>query len=190
MSELRIVGGELRGRRIVVPEKGVRPTSERLREALMSILGASVPGQRVLDCFAGSGAVGFETLSRGASSLVFVEQAGKTCAHLKKSADKLGLGDRVTVLRGTATGHLKRLARDGETFDLLFFDPPYDRGLLAPALDCALVLLSPQAIVVAEHHIEEVVAAPSGLEVIEVRCYGQSAITLLQRKEQSLKGAQ
>ncbi|MFT5429909.1 MAG: 16S rRNA (guanine966-N2)-methyltransferase [Myxococcota bacterium] len=182
MPEVRIVGGALRGRRIAVPDKGVRPTSARLREALMSILGPQVNGAHVLDCFAGSGAVGFELLSRGAQSVVFIDKSGSTAKHLKAVAERLSVDDSVQVVRGPATAHLKRLAAVDRQFDILFFDPPYDLGLLQPALQLAPTLMAPGAWVIAEHSATETVDDVAGLAVAEVRCYGGSAVTLMRER--------
>lgn len=182
MPEVRIVAGSLRGRRITVPPRGVRPTSERLREALMSIIGTELQGARVLDCFAGSGAFGFEALSRGAASVTFVEHGAPVCQHLRNTAESFRVAEQCTVLRGSARGILHRLATTTETrFDLLFFDPPYERGLLDGALAFAPSLAEEGALVIAEHAAEEAVTLPPELAEIAVRCYGGSAVTMARR---------
>lgn len=125
---LRIIAGELRGRRIRVARvDGLRPTGERVREALFSILGDRVRHARVLDAYAGSGALGFEALSRGAASVVFIESAPAAVRELTRSADHLGVAARTSVLRGRT---LELLGSDGHRavrgpFDLVFADPPW-----------------------------------------------------------------
>lgn len=119
---IRIVAGDLRGRRLAVGP-GVRPTTERAREALFSILGDRVRGSRVLDAAAGSGALGFEALSRGAREAVFVESDRRVARVLSANAEATGLGPRTTVLVCTVSAYLARDRPSG--FDLVFFDPPW-----------------------------------------------------------------
>ena len=108
MGTLRIIAGELRGRRIRVPATAtVRPTAERAREALFSILAPVLPGAVVLDAYAGSGALGFEALSRGAARAVFVEADGTALGTLGDNVEELGLADRCQLLRGRVEGLLR-----------------------------------------------------------------------------------
>ncbi|HKH23662.1 MAG TPA: RsmD family RNA methyltransferase [Solirubrobacterales bacterium] len=119
MPELRISGGELRGRRIQVPRAGVRPTTERVREAIYSILG-DVSGARVLDLFCGSGALAIEALSRGAAKATLVDTKPVTA---RANLELLDLGDRATTVRADAARFLRRV--EPRSFDLVFCDPPY-----------------------------------------------------------------
>jgi 16S rRNA (guanine966-N2)-methyltransferase len=119
VSELRISGGELGGRRIRVPKGDVRPTTERVREAVFSIL-ADVSGSRVLDLFCGSGALAIEALSRGASEATLVDTHPRTA---RENVERLGLSERARVVRSDATRFLRR-AEPG-AFDLVLCDPPY-----------------------------------------------------------------
>jgi 16S rRNA (guanine966-N2)-methyltransferase len=133
MSALRVAGGELRGRRLTAPRRGVRPTSERVREAIFSILG-DVSGARVLDLYCGTGALGIEAISRGAASATLVDRGARAA---RRNVEQLGIGDRVEVVRADVTRFLRR-AEPG-SFDLVLCDPPYrlaDR--LAPELDQAI----------------------------------------------------
>ena len=131
---MRVVAGEFRGRRLAAPRGArTRPTADRVREALFSILG-EVSGARVLDLYAGSGALGIEALSRGAESAVFVERDPRAVAAIERNLESLGL--RQTVLKQDA---VRFMARGEGTFDLVFCDPPYDSasrlaGLLAEHL--------------------------------------------------------
>jgi 16S rRNA (guanine966-N2)-methyltransferase len=119
---IRIVAGALRGRRLAIGP-GVRPTTERAREALFSILGERVRGARVLDAAAGSGALGFEALSRGARSVVFVEADRRVARVIGANAEGTGLAERVTIRASTVATFLGT-GRPGP-FDLVFFDPPW-----------------------------------------------------------------
>lgn len=126
MGWIRVIAGELRGRRLRVPAgSGVRPTADRVREALFDILGDTVVGARVLDLFAGSGALGIEALSRGARDASFVERDRRALAALRENLERLGLGTRSTVLRGDALARLSDECR-GDGFDLVLADPPYE----------------------------------------------------------------
>jgi 16S rRNA (guanine966-N2)-methyltransferase len=120
----RIIAGVFGGRRLTVPaDARVRPTADRVREAWMSILGDQLLGARVLDLFAGSGALGLEALSRGAAQATFVELAGASLVALRANIDALGVGDRVTVRRADAMRFIERLGPDA--YDLVLADPPY-----------------------------------------------------------------
>ncbi len=121
---MRIVAGVYGGRRIAAPRDArVRPTSDRVREAWMSILAEDLPGARVLDLFAGSGALGLEALSRGAASVDFVEMHRASLAALTANIEALGAGDRARVHRGDAERFIAALPAGG--FDVAFADPPY-----------------------------------------------------------------
>ena len=124
---MRIIAGTFRGQRLTVPaDRRIRPTADRVREAWMSIVGPDLPGARVLDLFAGSGALGLEALSRGAAHATFVELAPQSLATLKRNIATLGVADRATVLRGDAVRWVTRY--DGPPFDVAFADPPYGTG--------------------------------------------------------------
>ena len=128
-SQVRIIGGRWRGRRLaVVDAAGLRPTPDRIRETLFNWLGPHCRGASVLDCFAGSGALGFEALSRGATSLVAMEQNPAALANLRRQARELDPA-AIEILGGDARRNLSRLSR---RFDLVFIDPPYaEPGLRA-----------------------------------------------------------
>ena len=127
---MRIVAGEWRGRRIVSPAGDlVRPTADRVREAWMSIVSPLLPGARVLDLFAGSGALGLEAASRGAESVDLVEMAGPSLKVIAQNIESLGAEDRVHVHRADALRFIAPLA--AHAYDVAFCDPPYDKGLAA-----------------------------------------------------------
>lgn len=122
---VRVIGGRLGGQRLRVPERGTRPTSDRVRQALFDRLGEAVTGARVLDLYAGSGALGIEALSRGAAKAVFVDRSPAAARVIRENLSRLGLGERAEVWTMRADAALVRLVRAGHTFDVVFLDPPY-----------------------------------------------------------------
>lgn len=159
---MRIVAGQHRSRRLAVPPgKGVRPTSDRAREAIFSSLGAVVVDARVLDLFAGSGAMGLEALSRGAAHCRFVERDAQALAAIRANVAELGERERATIDKGNAMTVLKRLIEAGETFDLIVVDPPYEA---VPKLAPTLADLLPRALAPGGRIVLET-AASDGIEV-------------------------
>ncbi|MBW8057885.1 MAG: 16S rRNA (guanine(966)-N(2))-methyltransferase RsmD [candidate division NC10 bacterium] len=160
---MRVIAGKAKGRRLKVPKrKGVRPTSDYLREALFDILGSSVCGVRFLDLYAGSGAVGIEALSRGGAEVVFLEQDPDCLRVLRENVEMAGFKQR-RVVGGDVLRVLPRLARQGEGFDIIFLDPPYGTGLARRTLDVVASgdLLRPRGVVIIEHFTKEVL--PQGI---------------------------
>lgn len=183
---MRIIAGKWRGRRLEAPAgRDVRPTADRVREALFSALGDGVVGARVLDLFAGSGALGLEALSRGADSAVFVERAGPAVAVLERNLAALGVGSPGRIVRREALAALDQLAADGERFDLVFLDPPYAADLLERAIGrlAASELIAPGGSIVAEHHREREPTAAPDLRRRWTKRYGDTALTLLEVPE-------
>jgi 16S rRNA (guanine966-N2)-methyltransferase len=176
---MRIIAGAFKGRRLA-PVKGlIRPTSAKVREAVFSILGAEVLGARVLDLFAGTGALGIEALSRGAAEAVFVEDHPEALKVLRRNLEALGLLNRTTVWPLPVTTALKKLAGRGERFGLAFMDPPYGGGESVAALSAlaSLNLLWPRARVVVEHSRRENLPEERGaLTRLEVRRYGDTQV--------------
>ena len=129
---MRIVAGEARGRRLAPVPSGTRPVSDRAREGLFSSLGGLVGGARVLDLFAGTGALGIEALSRGAAAATFVERAPEAIDAIHDNLQRTGMSERATVLRRDALRFLDRASRGpdepDERYDLVLADPPYDES--------------------------------------------------------------
>ena len=173
---MRIIGGSARGRRIKSPPGQVRPTSDRVREALFSILGPEVPRGRFLDLFAGSGAVGLEALSRGAQYVEFVEEDPARAAAIRNYLKDFGWSDRGRVLRLSAR---KYLARVPEKFDIIFVDPPYAGPLLREAIQQIISAraLADGGILVLEHPSSTVPDVP-GLTTHRVKTYRYGDTTL------------
>ncbi len=175
---MRIIAGRLGGRRLRVPAAGVRPTGERVREALFARLG-DLAGVRVLDLFAGSGALGLEGISRGAASVVFVERAAAAAAGIRANVSSLGIAGEARTLRGDTVSVLRRLGRSRERFDLVFLDPPWaepeepDRTLRALVVSG---VLAPGATVVVETGRGRSPAEIAGLVKLDERRYGDTVI--------------
>jgi 16S rRNA (guanine966-N2)-methyltransferase len=168
---MRIVAGMWRGRRIVVPGgRLVRPTADRVREAWMSIVHPWLPGARVIDLFAGSGALGLEALSRGARHARFVERAAPSLRALHANIAALGAGDRTTVDRDDALRVTERLTA-GE-YDVAFADPPYGDGLAAAVAEHWLAM--PFAAILGVEHA----AADTMPDGGSTRRYGSTAVTI------------
>ncbi len=190
---MRIIGGTARGRKLSAPGtrfKGqlVRPTSDRAREAIFNILGPLVQDSRVLDLFAGTGALGLEALSRGARSAVFVEQHPGVIALIRKNIEHCGFSDRSQVVkRDLAKGlfFLQQLA-PSSGFDLVFLDPPYGKGLAGKILrdlaDCRLVRMN--GVVVAEESAaESLPEAVQRLHLFDRRHYGEAGFWFYRMNE-------
>jgi 16S rRNA (guanine966-N2)-methyltransferase len=162
---MRIVAGELRGRRLRAPSGlATRPTSDRLREALFNILGAEVAGSRFLDLFAGSGAIGLEAVSRGADTVVAVEQSRRALAVLGDNVERCGVRGRLRVIPKEVATALKTLAEEGAAFDIVFVDPPYEADQYArvmPLLE-SLDLVAPDGLVVVERDARRRIAGEFG----------------------------
>jgi 16S rRNA (guanine(966)-N(2))-methyltransferase RsmD len=183
---MRIVAGQARGRKLVAPSgRDVRPTSDRVREALFSSLGAVVEGARVLDLFAGSGALGLEALSRGAASAVFVDSSVRALDAVRRNLEATGFAERAQVVRGDALRVLDRLGSGTERFDLVFVDPPYrsDLRVSAPERLAARGLLGPGARVVLEHAAGADPPTIAGLRIIASKRYGGTALTVMEAPE-------
>lgn len=131
-SRLRIIGGEWRSRQIPFPDvDGLRPTTDRVRETLFNWIQHSLPGARCLDLFSGSGALGFEALSRGAGKVVMIENDSKASFQLKENAKTLNV-QNAEIYHGDA---MQYLAQDNEPFDLIFLDPPFGKGFLQDCIN-------------------------------------------------------
>lgn len=180
---MRIVGGKFRGRRLFVPRgPDVRPTSDRVREAIFSILADKVEGARVLDLFAGTGALGLEALSRGAARAAFVDRRPLALKTINRNVEALGLEGSTRVLRTDLSRGPGGLRQETGPFDLIFMDPPYGKGLVAPALGMAvrLGLAGPETQAVVEQYFRE--ARPRiGPEWIlaQERVYGRTRVSFL-----------
>ncbi|MES2343194.1 MAG: 16S rRNA (guanine(966)-N(2))-methyltransferase RsmD [Pseudomonadota bacterium] len=184
---MRIVSGDFRGKTLVTPQgQATRPTSDRARQAVFNILehaawGRGLRDLRVIDLFAGSGALGFEALSRGAAFCLFVETDEAARGAIRENVDALGLFGRTRVHRRDATDLGVRPGADGPAFDLAFLDPPYARGLgeMALAKLKAGGWLAPEALIVFERGSAEPAFSVPGFEVLDARDYGAARVFFL-----------
>jgi 16S rRNA (guanine966-N2)-methyltransferase len=181
---MRIVGGRFGGRTLVAPNsQNIRPTSDRLRESLFNILAHryadAVTGARVLDLFAGTGALGLEAISRGAAFALFIDDGAEARALIRQNVEALGLGGITRIFRRDAT----RLGavHPNEPFALVLVDPPYRKGLAERTLlslrDGGWV--APHALVIVEEAADAGLAAPQGYAEIERRRYDDTEFTFL-----------
>ena len=182
---MRIVGGKNRGTQIFAPDSRLtRPTSDQVREAVFNILahgvdGFSIDGARVLDLFAGTGALGLEALSRGARYVHFVDDSTEARGVIRRNADTLGEIGRCKIWR-------RDVARLGSCaplppFDLVFIDPPYGKGLGEKALGVILDggWLTDEAVVVVEESAREEIEVPAGFDTVSARTYGDTQVIIL-----------
>jgi 16S rRNA (guanine966-N2)-methyltransferase len=183
---MRIIGGRFRGRKLAAPQSlTVRPTSDRLRESIFNILahgqGDPVSGARVVDLFAGTGALGLEAISRGAAFALFIDDGAEARALMRQNVEALGLGGTTRIFRRDATrlGPVHPLA----PFSLAFIDPPYRRGLAEKSLVALRDggWLEPAAIVVVEEAADAEFAPPQGFLEIERRRYDDTQLVLLRQ---------
>jgi 16S rRNA (guanine966-N2)-methyltransferase len=182
---VRIIAGRFRGKTLQSPaDLDIRPTSDRVREAIFNLLinahGDPVSGARVLDLFAGTGALGLEALSRGASEVTFVDDGGKALALIRANVAKMRAERETRVLRQDAR---KLGPNAGAAYGLVFLDPPYGKALGEAALSAARKggWLAPGAMVVWEEGV--IVTAPEGFVQVDQRKYGDALVTLLRAPE-------
>ena len=179
---MRIVGGKFGGRTLATPKgQATRPTSERVREAIFNILahgmeGFALEGARVLDLFAGTGALGLEALSRGARFVQFVDESAEARGLIRQNADALGSIGSVKIWRrdGSRLGPCAPLA----PFSLIFADPPYNKGLGTAALKSIMEggWAEKGAVIVLEEALKAEVLMPEGLELVQSREYGETKV--------------
>ena len=179
MGTLTITGGTLRSRRVPSPPgRAVRPTPARVKEALFSILGSRIEDARVLDLFAGSGALGFESLSRGAAHVTFVEKHRATAETLRAVARDLGVAENVAVIAAPAE---RAASAIGGRYDLVFADPPYREPYPAAIFETlrARRTIDAGTTVVYEHSARELAPADPAMTVERTERYGEVALDFM-----------
>jgi len=178
---LRIIGGEFKGRRLKSawdPKRGIRPLAEMFREAVFNSLGDKVVGAKFGDIFAGTGAVGFEALSRGAESVWFVEKNPRMLRVIKDNASALGVLDRVTLIKGDAIKVIPKLP----PLDVVFLGPPYDKGLIPKIYDALLNWpYIYDSLIILQCSPRECVKNPS-FEVVRDLSRGDTSLKILRRR--------
>lgn len=182
---MRIIAGSKRGTLLAAPQgRNTRPTLDRVKESLFGILQFDIPGATVLDLFAGSGALGLEALSRGASLAVFCDHDRQSLTAVKQNIEKLGFAARCVVYAADYQTALQRAEAAGHVFDVVFLDPPYASGYALQAMDTILArgLLKKDGVAVIEHDPKDSVAYEGF--TADTRKYGDVALTLLRREEE------
>ena len=180
---LRIIGGELKGRKLyTIPGTLIRPTSDRLRESIFNILSYLVKEAVVLELFAGTGALGIEALSRGAKSAVFIENNKTALSVVERNILSCAVDNRSQIIRWNIAKNLNCIRSIGSTFDLIFMDPPYNKGMIKPTLlnlhDSGS--LENNACIVIEHnYLEPIPETCKHFELTDQRKYGKKLISFM-----------
>ena len=180
---MRVISGTSKGRKLATPKNlSLRPTSDRVKESIFNILSGRIEGRMVLDLFAGTGNLGIEALSRGAKKVTFVEKGRDALKLIRRNLARFGLEERSGVLPIDASRAIEILNQEGKTFDLIFMDPPYEKGLIERTL--TKLNLHPiyhrDSILVIEHHRREFLSpAIHGWSLIRQRRMGDTVISFL-----------
>ena len=180
---MRVIGGIHRGRRLgTVGGLAVRPTSDRLRETLFNILAPQIRGSRFLDICAGSGAVGIEALSRGASEVTFIERSPRACAVIEANLASLGITE-TTIIKHDAAASLRKLTRELAEFDVVFFDPPYASEIYAEVMNQlgSGSLLASEALVIVEHRVKTPPIPGGSLRIFREVKQGESGLAFFEK---------
>jgi 16S rRNA (guanine966-N2)-methyltransferase len=183
---MRVIGGNARGRRLKVPRgETLRPTAARVKEALFNILPHDLSGTKVLELFAGTGNVTIEALSRGAAEAILVDSSAQSGKAIRENLHRLQLTARTKVWITPVVRAVKLLARRGETFDMIFLDPPYEHKWIGSTLKIIgeRALLRESGVLVAEHSIREKVEPRYGsLALRDQRRYGSTLLSFFARE--------
>lgn len=184
---MRVIGGAARGRRLKVPKgRDVRPTAARVKEALFNILAHDLSGVKVLDLYAGTGNLSIEALSRGAAEAILVDSSAESGKAIRENLRRLDLVTRTKVWLAPVTRAARLLGNRGETFDLIFLDPPYGQRLVEKTLRIIAEggLLRPSGILIAEHGVRDAVEQSYGsLTLHDQRRYGDTLLSFFKMKE-------
>ena len=185
---MRIIGGEFRGRRIKQPDRAtVRPTKDRIREAVFNVIAEKVPGADILDVFAGSGAYGLEALSRGAKRATFIDRDELCASVISENIQALSVQERAKVIAADTAETLKFLGKNKERFDLVFADPPYNMNMARKALIMInqYDILNPSGFLILEHHSAETVPESEGdVSICRQKSYGDISISFFLKNDQ------
>ncbi len=182
---MRIIAGEARGRLIEAPSGNhTRPTLDRVRENLFNMIQADVPGSRVLDLFAGSGALSLEALSRGASFAVLADNDRHASETQRKNIERLGFRDRTRQFRCDWHAAVGQLQKEKEVFDLVFLDPPYSMQGLNEVFSSLIPLTGPDSMIILEHEAGRKPEIYGRFSVVRDRAWGFCAVTIYQLSEE------
>ena len=180
---MRVITGIAKGKRLVTPDgKDVRPTPDKVKEGIFSALQFDIEGRRILDLFAGSGQLGIEALSRGAESAVLVDASPISVKIIRKNIENCGFDESAKVFQ---LDYASYCAMSNNTFDIVFLDPPYNEGLLMPAIKAVLPLMSDYGLIVCEHPPEvKLEESVGGFEIFKTYRYGKVNVTVYRKGEQ------
>ncbi len=182
---MRIIGGQAKGRRLLSPKRGaMRPTSDKVREALFDILGDKTADSGFLDLYAGTGGVGIEAISRGATSATLVEQQPQAVRLINANLSRCGFAERIKLIASSVSKALPRLAAGGDHFDIIFADPPYAGELIQTTLRelTEYAILKPQALVIVEHGCRYCPSSQVGkLKLYRKYKYGHTALSFYEQ---------
>lgn len=180
---MRVIAGDHKGRRLAAPSgSSTRPTADRIKESIFNILARTVEKKRVLDLFAGTGALGIEALSRGACFAVFVDRQKAALDAIRQNIQTLKLTDRARIVNWDIRRNFDFLSSDTIPFDLVFMDPPYETNALIPVLSAmaGCECLSGQARIVIEHSIRErLEPLPGSLALVDQRRFGKTLVSFV-----------
>ncbi len=183
---MRVIAGLAKGRKLKAPKsRAIRPTSDRIKEAIFSAVGERTLGAKVLDLYAGTGALGIEALSRGALFATFVDERREAISLVRENLSWVGLRSKGRIIRGKVESVTDRLTREGELFDLIFLDPPYRISVTDIGNICQKVsseLLAVDGLMILEHSSRMEPPVVSGAKVSSFKRYGDTAVTIY-RKE-------
>lgn len=185
---LKIVSGSAKGRKLKGPKKkGIRPAAARVRKSIFDILG-NLKGKSVLDLFAGTGSMGIEALSRGAESVTFVDSNTQAISLLFHNLKQTGFLEKSHILKRTAEKTIEWLNKKGETFDLIFLDPPYDEGHIQTCMKKLnhFDLLNSNGLLLCEHSPRELPTFLGGLEKVDERKYGQTLVSFFKKTKEKI----
>ena len=179
---MRVIAGDKKGRRLATPEGlETRPTTDKVKEALFSIIQFDLPGASFLDLFAGSGQIGIEALSRGAERAVFVDSGKKACSVIKENLTAVEYVRKSEVHQKNVEDYLSLC---GEKFDIVFMDPPYEMGLIRPVFEKVVLNCRDDAIIICEIPLnEELFEEIGGFELRRRYRYGKTELALFRKKE-------
>lgn len=179
---MRIISGDKKGQKLVsLKRKKLRPTSDKVKGAIFNII-KSVEGKKVLDLFAGSGALGIEALSRGAEEVIFVDNSFTSLSIIRKNLEKLGFGEKCKLVKKDVLRFLR--SKKEESFDLILADPPYTKGICQKILDILATknILNAGGILVIEHHKKEEIEKGEDLILLQQRKYGDTIVSFFKEK--------
>jgi len=180
---MRVIAGIAKGRRLISPKtSAIRPVLDQVKEAVFNIL-FNVEALRVLDLFAGTGAVGIEALSRGAKECVFVDSGKEAIGLIHKNLELCKMADKGFVLEMPSGKAINWLTKKNKTFDLIFVDPPYEKDLVKKTLKelAKSSLLHSETLIIVERHPKEMIGNVGGLSLTDERKYGQTLISFLKQ---------